>query len=116
MNFSGGKIRWGFLVILGIIVSVSFASFSLRNAIHDTVAQSANVGNASPVAQADTGPKYFYFNKISGAIPKVTASAYLVGDLDTGEIILTKTLKYQLVKYNLCDFHRRQWKKSLLRK
>ena len=90
MNFSGGKIRWGFLVILGIIVSVSFASFSLRNAIHDTVAQSANVGNASPVAQADTGPKYFYFNKISGAIPKVTASAYLVGDLDTGEIILTK--------------------------
>jgi len=90
MNFSGGKIRWGFLVILGIIVSVSLASFSLRNAIHDTVAQSANVGNASPVAQADTGPKYFYFNKISGAIPKVTASAYLVGDLDTGEIILTK--------------------------
>jgi len=39
----------------------------------------------------DAGPQYFYVNKSFGNTkPKVSAEAYLVGDLGTGEVILVK--------------------------
>lgn len=34
--------------------------------------------------------KYFYFNRDLGQKPKISAEAYIVGDLNTGEIILSK--------------------------
>lgn len=34
--------------------------------------------------------KYYYFNKSITKEPKISAKAYLVGDLDTGEIIISK--------------------------
>ncbi len=42
-----------------------------------------------PVAQI-TKNKYFYFNRDLGQKPKISAQAYIVGDLNTGEIILSK--------------------------
>jgi D-alanyl-D-alanine carboxypeptidase len=35
-------------------------------------------------------PKYFYLNKNADEQPKLSAEAYLVGDLNTGEVILAK--------------------------
>lgn len=40
-----------------------------------------------------TKPKYFYINNDAENKPKVSALSYLVGDLGTGEIILTKNEK-----------------------
>ena len=39
-------------------------------------------------------PKYFYLNN-ANAEPKVSALAYLVGDLNTGEVILSKNQEKQ---------------------
>lgn len=41
-------------------------------------------------APEQKGPEYFYFIKDLNVKPKVSAEAYLVGDLDTGEVILQK--------------------------
>jgi len=35
-------------------------------------------------------PQYFYLNKYTNVGPKVTAKAYLIGDLNTGEVIFSK--------------------------
>ncbi len=43
-----------------------------------------------PLNLNDQGPQYFYFNKKSGSEPKVSAEAYVIGDLDTGEVIAQK--------------------------
>jgi D-alanyl-D-alanine carboxypeptidase len=38
----------------------------------------------------ETKPQYFYLNKDVGVQPKISAKAFLVGDLNTGEIILAQ--------------------------
>ena len=51
------------------------------------------IDNLASVIQTEggaTNSKYFYVNKDSGIEPKISARAYLVGDLNTGEIILAK--------------------------
>ena len=47
--------------------------------------------NTASVIQSFTAekPAYFYANKKSNTQPKVSATAFLVGDLDTGEVILS---------------------------
>jgi poly-gamma-glutamate synthesis protein (capsule biosynthesis protein) len=45
---------------------------------------------ASLAARAENAPQYFYVNKDINGQPKVSAVAYLVGDLNTGEVILAK--------------------------
>ena len=39
---------------------------------------------------ANTASQYFYINKDPNIQPKISAKAYLVGDLNTGEVILSK--------------------------
>lgn len=45
---------------------------------------------AETLAPKKEKPQYFYVNKSEGGRPKVTAQAFLVGDLNTGEVILAK--------------------------
>lgn len=45
---------------------------------------------AEPVSTKTKKPQYFYINKSEGTQPKVSAQAFMVGDLDTGEVILAK--------------------------
>jgi D-alanyl-D-alanine carboxypeptidase len=40
--------------------------------------------------EAPTTPQYYYVNKDESGGPKVSAKAFLVGDLNTGEVILSK--------------------------
>jgi D-alanyl-D-alanine carboxypeptidase/poly-gamma-glutamate capsule biosynthesis protein CapA/YwtB (metallophosphatase superfamily) len=42
------------------------------------------------IAPEPTAPKYFYTNTDLTGSPKVSAKSYLVGDLNTGEVILSK--------------------------
>ncbi len=48
--------------------------------------------NRATVVQSLTGEKskYFYINKNTNIQPKISAKAFLVGDLNTGEVILSK--------------------------
>ena len=50
---------------------------------------SAIVFSVGQKTNAQTAPQYFYVNKTSGQ-PSVSAKAFLVGDLNTGEVILAK--------------------------
>ncbi|HEV7423734.1 MAG TPA: CapA family protein [Candidatus Paceibacterota bacterium] len=86
------KIRSGFWIVLAGLVgifSVYFlASFTPsnfkntnRNAISATAINTLSEKNPS---------QYFYLNKDANGGPKVSAGAYLVGDLNTGEVILSK--------------------------
>ena len=81
-------ILWFFLVI---IVGILFASFIFRNASYrKIVTPEENIALAIQTQTEDKKEENFYFLKNSNQKPKVNAKAYLVGDLDTGEIILSK--------------------------
>lgn len=76
----------GVPIIFGVIAtSFFFSIFKIGTATHPVKSNLA----AQATAAKDT-PKYFYINKSEGGKPKVTAEAYLVGDLNTGEVILSK--------------------------
>ncbi len=76
------KILLGALLILSpIIVSIIF-----RDSNSHVIELSANINGT----EITNSTKYFYFNKDFKQSLKVTAEAYLVGDLDTGEVILSK--------------------------
>ena len=76
-----------FPVVLGISL-VSFASLSFEKIKGETI-QIANNTATAIQSFTEEKQKYFYLNKAYEE-PKVTASAYLVGDLNTGEVILAK--------------------------
>lgn len=46
--------------------------------------------NATVAAKEESKPKYYYTAKQVADLPKITAEAFLVGDLNTGEVILSK--------------------------
>lgn len=88
-------ILWGiFPVILGISL-VSLASLVLKNINYTKIWEPGN--NTATVLQSLTPEeiegeeksKYFYLND-KNEEPKVAALAYLVGDLNTGEVLLSK--------------------------
>lgn len=91
-------IKLVFWVALSAILGISLVSLALlvfKNIDYGRIWESKN--NAAIVAQALTPEeagkeeksKYFYLNKANEE-PKVSAQAYLVGDLNTGEVILAK--------------------------
>ncbi len=57
---------------------------------YTNVSQSANISDTNSGDQAKNYPKYYYFNKDFKRELNISAKAYLVGDLNTGEIILSK--------------------------
>src|SRR3989344_483374 len=90
--FSGfrQKLKIIFLVALlpvagFVLASVIFGEFENKN-----IAGLENANSAVAGAVAEENPTYFYFTKDPDKTLKVSAEAYLVGDLNTGEIILVK--------------------------
>ena len=80
------KLKW-VLGALIIIAPILVSSLFFENNYVNTL-QSANIADTKiPVEEA---PKYYYFNKDFNQGLKVSAEAYLVGDLKTGEVILSK--------------------------
>src|SRR3989344_1121200 len=92
------KIKLGFFIIFsvtaGILISTFlFSIFENRNLIEPEGLLPAHAGQASVMeitAPSEKGFQYFYTNKEASAGPKVSARAFLVGDLDTGEVIIAK--------------------------
>ncbi len=83
-------------LILGIILCISFGIISVYSFfIFFKKGDVLPMGNMASVVQynAEDGAtidrKYFYINKTS-APPKISALSYIVGDLNTGEVILSK--------------------------
>jgi len=88
-------ILWAiFPVILGISL-VSATTFVFKNIDYTKIwglksSLSAQAGtSALDQARIEKKPKYFYLNNAE-VQPKISALAYLVGDLNTGEVILSK--------------------------
>ncbi|MFA5936851.1 MAG: CapA family protein [Candidatus Paceibacterota bacterium] len=75
-------------VTIGIfLMSIIFTNYNFKK----TIASKTNTATViEPLTQKETTSQYFYFKKDPNNLPKVGASAFLIGDLDTGEIILTK--------------------------
>jgi poly-gamma-glutamate synthesis protein (capsule biosynthesis protein) len=76
-----------FVVLLGISIPYSFFYFA------DKVENKENRINLVATVESSTKKeetKYFYTTKGTPEEPKLSAKAFLVGDLDTGEVILSK--------------------------
>ncbi|MFA5095369.1 MAG: CapA family protein [Candidatus Paceibacterota bacterium] len=85
------KIKFGFWITSAIIIGIFFSSLLLKGVSYkQTESQKSAAIVIESLASEETTPQYFYFTKDPSQKPKVGAGAYLVGDLDTGEIILTK--------------------------
>ena len=93
---TSNKIKLIFWTIFSISIGVFFMYFVFNNIGYGKILQLKNSG--AGMAQSLAGeemaraekPKYFYVNKDSNKQPKISAGAYLVGDLNTGEVILAK--------------------------
>ncbi|MFA6585776.1 MAG: CapA family protein [Candidatus Paceibacterota bacterium] len=90
------KIKIGFWVIIVVAIGISFTSVILDNIKFEGIIKPQE--NTATAVESLTAkkPEYFYFTKDPKQIPKVGAQAYLVGDLDTGEIIIRKNQDQQL--------------------
>mgnify|MGYP003440266385 CR=1 FL=1 len=88
MYSSNSKIKSISKVILGtlLIFSPIIVSIIFRNTEPKNIDLLANAGGTE---LTDQSPRY-YFNKDFKQDLRVTAAAYLVGDLNTGEVILSK--------------------------
>ncbi|OGI75590.1 hypothetical protein A3C67_00680 [Candidatus Nomurabacteria bacterium RIFCSPHIGHO2_02_FULL_42_19] len=89
------KMKWAvgaIFTIASLVFIIFLGSSVLKNIAYNEegVLQLASVSEAPLGVAAEVAPKYFYFNKGSNVGPNVSALSYLVGDLDTGEIVLVK--------------------------
>jgi poly-gamma-glutamate synthesis protein (capsule biosynthesis protein) len=85
------KILWAmFSIIVGIFLAHAAFSF-LGIGIGKIKSQNIEASAIQPINPGETAKaQYFYINKDKNGGPKVSARAFLVGDLNTGEIILSK--------------------------
>ena len=74
-------------VLVGTLLSSFLISFLQKGFALESYKDSIRAGLLEPKEEK---PKYFYINKSEGVQPKISAQAYLVGDLKTGEVILAK--------------------------
>lgn len=95
------KLKPLFWVLFTILLGFGFA-FSLNSLFSDGKGvpvnnEAAVVGYpTAPASQSEIGSRYYYANKKKAVLPKIYAQAYLVGDLNTGEIILSKNQNQKL--------------------
>jgi D-alanyl-D-alanine carboxypeptidase/poly-gamma-glutamate capsule biosynthesis protein CapA/YwtB (metallophosphatase superfamily) len=85
------KIFWGIFTIAVLFTSGFFLKDKIYQRVFSFDDIKADLG-ATPLSQVEE-QKYFYFNKDPISLKKnlkVSSASYLVGDLDTGEIILKK--------------------------
>ncbi len=88
------KLRLGFFTLLAIGTGIFLTSLAFNHASYTRIDEPKieNMALAiNPSSQDGSGkPTYFYFVKEENVKPKIGAEAYIVGDLNTGEIILAK--------------------------
>ncbi|MEX2029046.1 MAG: CapA family protein [Candidatus Paceibacterota bacterium] len=98
------KIKLGFWAVSSMAVGVLFMLLVFYGA--EQIIQRGNTDGALAIGSTvqsflkkeivEETPKYFYLNKDENGGPRVSARAYLVGDLNTGEVILAKNQEEQL--------------------
>ncbi|HEV7702035.1 MAG TPA: CapA family protein [Candidatus Paceibacterota bacterium] len=75
-------------VLAGVFLASSALAFLKNNHLELWSSQALVI---QPFADDTVAkPKYFYTTKDSGTEPKISAEAYIVGDLNTGEVIMAK--------------------------
>ena len=101
------SIKTVFWIVCPIVIGVLLASFVLpasermigiilKNIDQKQTPETNLSAGLQGITMAQSGKsRYFYLNNASVA-PKVSATAYLVGDLNTGEVILSKNQEKQL--------------------
>ncbi|MCE9548990.1 CapA family protein [Candidatus Nomurabacteria bacterium] len=85
------KIKSGFWGVFSVVVGVSFTFLIFQN-LDSKIPQTQNISLGATAIESNITketPKY-YFAKNGKEKPKVSAQAYVVGDLSTGKIILAK--------------------------
>lgn len=93
------KIKLGFLVIFFIFIVGLIATLGLDSVGYEKVNNTDSLTTDQDSWQKTSGEKsqeFFYFIKNPKNKPSVGAEAYLVGDTETGEIILVKNKDKQL--------------------
>ena len=95
MNFVfNSKIKLWKWILAAIFVGFFLTSLFFKNTEKEGIFRPQN--NKASVIQLiapepkTIKPRYFYVNKDANGQPKVSATAYLVGDLTTGEVVLAK--------------------------
>ncbi len=86
------KIKFVVWIIFAAMIGIMCALVFYKVAGYERIQNekpSQGASAASPVEEIKA-PKSFYFIKDPNKMPKVSAEAYIIGDLDTGEIILKK--------------------------
>lgn len=78
-----------FSIFVGVFLASSTLAFLKGNKLNPLGNEASVIQLIAP-EQEVTNSKYYYVNKNSDTQPKVSAQAYLVGDLNTGEVILAK--------------------------
>lgn len=76
--------RSKFLFISLTITGIIWIIFGFLNSNY------AGIKNTSIAQGQEEKTEFFYFTKANSKLPKIQATSFLVGDLDTGEIILEK--------------------------
>lgn len=90
-NKLNAKILWGiFSTVIGISLAHTALSLLDRKEIAQSKDTQASVIQLIPKDPETKKSKYFYLNKDFNGQPKISAKAFMVGDLNTGEIILAK--------------------------
>ena len=87
-NNKSGKIK----KLLFATVIIGALPFILNSIIAENLSYK-KIDNSAQIINMLTGEitqQYFYFSKDTNQKPKVKADAYIIGDLDTGEIILSQ--------------------------
>lgn len=83
------KLKYAFWVIFSIAIGIFLAFVGIKTAGYEKALKVKTPDTVIQIPE-NNEPKYFYFIKDLSQKPKVSAEAYLVGDLDTGEIILAE--------------------------
>ena len=86
------KIKHFFWIFCAVIVGIFTASLAFKTFGYQKISQTTNNNVAITPNPTETNNPLasFYFIKDPNKQPKVESEAYLVGDLDTGEILLQK--------------------------
>ncbi|MFA6520590.1 MAG: CapA family protein [Candidatus Paceibacterota bacterium] len=79
-----------FSILIGVFFTSSVFSALNINDFRQSSNNLASVVQLIPKDREEIKSQYFYVNKDTNGGPKVSAKAYLVGDLNTGEVILSK--------------------------
>lgn len=84
--------RIGLWAIASMLLGLVLASLAFKVSGYQRIKQDGNISEKTETISKEEKPKqeFFYFIKDPSLKPNVKAGSFLVGDLDTGEIILEK--------------------------